>query len=117
MGRRKDDGEYRSNSSIDNPPYDEPRKPRQLSAVKKNEDEDADPDPGECMVEIDLQLSVKRNGGKAYKIPVIATATRGSLVKEKIDLALKGEQFNQVLSSVLSLPEKHKQKSTQKDIF
>lgn len=107
--KRKDtDEEYRSTSTIDNPPKDEGEESQGKLWSSENIEEmfNAENQPMDRMFAVELTLKLKPKNGKAVTIPVLNEEIRASIVPEALALSMDARRYKSVLKAVLDVPDK-----------
>ncbi len=101
-------GEYVSNSSIDNPPkYTDEDPQMEIPGTEQPEStklEDIGSDPYERKFKIDLKLTIAPGEEKAISIPILTGCYPSSRVEEILTLAMTARRFKKILEAVLDNP-------------
>lgn len=92
---KQDEGfEYTSSSTIDNPPQVEDEKREPVNQLYR----------GERVFAVNLTLRLTPKGGQTVTIPVFCDDTRGTMVEEMLELAMRDSRTRGIILSVLDNP-------------
>lgn len=106
--KEPDDGTYRSESSLDNPPKGETEEQGKLFDEADSAEKVVEflcGEPADRMFGVDLKLTLKPGGdGKAITIPLLAGEFTGSRVNEMLGLAITSRRNRKLIDAALDLP-------------
>lgn len=61
--------------------------------------------PHEMSFDVEMVLTLKPEGGKGHKVPLLAGSFPGARVEELLELAIKSRRTRKIISAILDNPE------------